>query len=78
VLVAWERLEMQKFGTRLLAISIALLPLIVVGAEPPAVEDGKGLVVLYRMSKAKGAAVRFNMTSSSGLSGSRYERLMDV
>jgi hypothetical protein len=61
---------MQKFGTGLLALSIALLPLIVVGAEPPAVEEGKGLVVLYRMSKAKGAAVRFNMTSSSGLSGS--------
>jgi hypothetical protein len=44
--------------------------MIVVGAEPPAVEDGKGLVVLYRMSKAKGAAVRFNMTSNSGFSGS--------
>jgi hypothetical protein len=61
---------MQKITAKLLVISIALLPLIVVAADPPAVEEGKGLVVLYRMSKAKGAAVRFNMTSTSGFSGS--------
>ena len=38
-------------------------------AEPPAVEDGKGLVILYRMAKAKGAAIRFNLRSSGGFSG---------
>jgi len=61
---------MQKLRNLLLTISIALLPLPVVGAEPLAVESGKGLVILYRMAKMKGAAIRFNFRSSSGLSGS--------
>ena len=61
---------MRKIRFRLLAVLIAFLPLIVVGAESPAVEDGKGLVILYRMTKAKGGAIRFNLRSSSGFSGS--------
>ena len=61
---------MRKIRFRLLAALIAFLPLIVVGAESPAVEDGKGLVILYRMTKAKGGAIRFNLRSSSGFSGS--------
>ena len=59
-----------KLRTLVLTISIALLSLPVVGAEPPAVEDGKGLVVLYRLANMKGAAIRFNLKSANGSSKS--------
>ena len=39
----------------------------VFAADVPVVEEGKGLVVFYRPSKAKGAGIRFNMRGSNGL-----------
>jgi hypothetical protein len=60
---------MHRIYIRLVILVALLLPLAVGAAEAPAVEEGKGLVVLYRMSKAKGAAIGFNLRSSSGFSG---------
>jgi hypothetical protein len=60
---------MYRIYIRLVMLAVLLLPLVVSAAEAPAVEEGKGLVVLYRMSKAKGAAIGFNLMSSSGFSG---------
>ena len=60
---------MHKIYTRLVMLAVMIAPLILGAAEPPSVEDGKGLVLLYRMSKAKGAAIGFNLRSSSGFSG---------
>jgi hypothetical protein len=39
----------------------------VFAADVPAIEEGKGLVVFYRPSKAKGGGIRFNMRGSNGL-----------
>ena len=39
----------------------------VFAADVPAFEEGKGLVVFYRPSKAKGGGIRFNMRGSNGL-----------
>lgn len=51
-------------------LAALLLPLAHGAAEAPAAEEGKGLLVLYRMSKAnKVAAIGFNLRSSSGFSG---------
>jgi len=61
---------MRNLQIHLLAIVCAFLPVLASGAEPPDVEDGKGLVILYRQAKVKGAAIRFNMSGTSGLSGS--------
>jgi len=61
---------MHKITILWVAVTTLALPVAVDAAVAPAVEDGKGLVILYRMSKAKGSAIRFNFKSSSGLSGS--------
>ena len=61
---------MQKVLVLSAALAALVLPAAVGAAVAPAVEEGKGLVILYRMSKAKGAAIRFNFRSSSGFSGS--------
>ena len=60
---------MHRIYIRLVMLAALLLPLVISAAEAPVVEEGKGLVVLYRMSKAKGAAIGFNLRSSSGFSG---------
>ena len=60
---------MYKITILSVALAALALPVAVGAAVAPAVEEGKGLVVLYRMSKAKGAAIRFNFRSSSGFSG---------
>ena len=39
----------------------------VFAADVPVIEEGKGLVVFYRPSKAKGGGIRFNMRGSNGL-----------
>ena len=59
---------MKKRSIQVFIIAVFLSPLLGAAAEPPAPEEGKGLVVLYRLAKAKGAAIRFNLRSSSGLS----------
>ena len=60
---------MQKAIVLSVALAALTFPVAVAAAVAPAVEEGKGLVILYRMSKAKGAAIRFNFRSSSGFSG---------
>ena len=60
---------MKKRSLQVFIIAAFLSPLLCAAAEPPVPREGKGLVVIYRMAKAKGAAIRFNLKSSSGLSG---------
>lgn len=60
---------MYRMIVLMVALAALFVPVAVGAAVAPAVEDGKGLVVLYRESRAKGSAIRFNFRSSSGFSG---------
>jgi len=60
---------MYKVTVLSIALASLVLPVAVGAAVAPAVEEGIGLVVIYRLSRAKGAAIRFNFRSSSGFSG---------
>jgi hypothetical protein len=56
----------------LLVPALAVLALSVnpgLAADLPQVEDGKGLVVFYRMDKLGGSAIRFNLNHASGTLG---------
>jgi hypothetical protein len=51
-----------------LAVSISLQSMPAFAASLPEAKPDKGLVVFYRLKRAKGAAIRFQITESGGVS----------
>lgn len=58
-----------RHGYVLAILGVLSLPGLALGAEPPALEAGKGQVILYRVGQMKGAAVKFNYRGTSGFAG---------
>ena len=62
---------MKKCVTSIVLVLVTIMTtghsLRAIAADVPAIKEGKGLVIFYRPSKAKGAGIRFNMRGSNGL-----------